>query len=130
MQDYQKRIIEWCNATGLKKSKASYKKAFGWQNKFISPSGFDHTQIFYHPEKKVHLVITEPYEYTSFAASFRVWKCLFGMNVSIIACKRGAGLWNPPHCIPVLIGKEKDMDFLIDIAKHLPEYSSDLTKDE
>ena len=95
-------------------------ESFGWTHKFISPAGFDHTLVMYCPKRKIHVVITEPYEYTSLAAASRVKTSISGIPAAIIVCKRGTGIWNPPHCIPVLIGKEKHADSLVEFAKLLP----------
>lgn len=121
MKDHEKRLAEWCTATGLKKSNATLKKAIGWQNKFTTPSGFDHTIVLYFPPKKIYVVITEPYANSSFEAVSVVKDDIEKMQVSIVVCERGAGIWNPPHTIPVIIGVEDHRDLLVQFANCLPK---------
>ncbi len=120
MRDHDKRRMDWCAATGLKRSRASLETAIGWKYKYTAPSGFDHTEIFYFPKKKIYIVLTEPYAESVFSAAANVMHDLQSLTLSFVACKKGTGIWNPPHCIPVIIAKDEHKDFLVEIARKLP----------
>lgn len=117
------RTAAFCAAANLIKSNARPSSVLRWLDKWAFPPGFDHTKVFYSPDKQIHLCITEPYNSTDKAlASLRELAAEKGkINAfSFAVAPQGLGLWNPGDCFPLLVCIEGHSNWLSQVALLLP----------
>ena len=117
MTGYKDRQDEWLKVTGLKLSNARFSKVLPWMSDCVHPTGFDHTRVYYSPEHKIHILITEPYHTATEALSSlkKLSKCAGGGCFDYAFGGKNRGLWNPGECWSLLVAKtgtKKYLDFL------------------
>lgn len=120
--DYERRKEDWLKSTGLRKSNAKHTRVLPWLNKYTLPEGFDHTNVYYYPGGKFHILITEPYY--SFVIPME--------SLSELARKEGksfsysfgddvTGLWYPGNCFAMLVAEKEHGKLLSTFAERLPK---------
>lgn len=117
MTGYKDRQDEWLKVTGLKLSNARLNKVLPWLDDYVHPTGFDHTRVYYSPEHKVHILITEPYHTATEALSSlkKLSMCAGGGCFDYSFGEKNRGLWNPGECWSLIVAKQntkKYLDFL------------------
>ena len=115
------RRAAWCEATGLRPSRARTTSALRWLPESPRPYGFDRTGVYYYPPKNLHILITEPYHSTADALvslTFLSQQC--GAKFSYAVGQRGAGLWYPGHCFALLCAVDWADELLAEFAAALP----------
>jgi hypothetical protein len=118
---FERRVNEWCAATGLKRSSARHSSVFNWMEWHKAPEGFDHTRIFYYPEDKLHIMITEPY----WAPEKALKGILFmperrDADFSFAVGPEGAGLWYPGECRALIVARPSAQELIEKFASLLP----------
>lgn len=83
------------------------------------PTGFDHTEIYYSPERKMHILITEPY-HTAQNALMSLMDYSKGRDFDYVLAEEGTGVWYPGACMALLIGKKGSLNLLEHCSRHLP----------
>lgn len=110
----------WCHLAGIKKSHARYNRVLPWLNQYVMPHGFDHIEIFYHPQSKTHILLTEPYHTAQKALqSLKVYAD--GRGFDYVLAKEGTGVWYPGACMALLVGKNGSLNLLEHCSSMLPE---------
>jgi hypothetical protein len=125
MTGYEERRDAWCKATGLKRSTAHHTRVLKWLPNYRHIDHFDHTQVYYYPPMKIHILVTEPY-YTADVPleSLRAFAASVGGEFNFATGDVNRGLWYPGACSTLLIsGTHLYTEFLNYFAARLPEHT-------
>ena len=121
LEHFNNRRELWYSATGLKYSGARFNKSLPFLDKYIKPSGFDHSCVYYSPEHKLHILITEPYHTAGHAlAEVKNLATRAGADFAFSEGSQGSGLWYPGYCFPLLLAKRGTEKLLNFYAQALP----------
>lgn len=118
---FQARRDAWCNAMILRRSNARPTAALRWLDEYSLPHGFDHTEVFYSPRDRLHLLLTEPY-HSAEKALLSIQEMAADRNgeYGFAVGAKGAGLWYPGACVPLLIAAKRAERRLEEFAAGLP----------
>lgn len=118
---FEARRDAWCNAMGLRQSNAQMTAALRWLDEYRLPHGFDHTEVFYSPRDRLHLLLTEPY-HSAERALLSIQKMAAARNgeYGLAIGAKGTGLWYPGACVPLLIAAKWAERRLEEFAAGLP----------
>mgnify|MGYP000444484963 CR=1 FL=1 len=120
--NFKKRQAAWCEANGLRPSKAGHQSALRWLPSWHLQIGFDHTDVYYYPRRRIHILLTEPYHSTQEAQlSLQEMAAQKNGTYTCVVGRAGTGLWFPGACIPLLIAVEWADKILSEFAANLPE---------
>lgn len=124
LASFQRRRDAWLLQTGMKVSRAAFRRALPFLPNYYLPGGFDHTCVFYSPKQYLHVLITEPYHTAREALAsldhMAINHYKGEQEYSWCIGKDGAGLWYPGHCFTLLVAREGHDAFLEWAADLLP----------
>ena len=122
MTGSKKREDEFLAKTGIKRSRAGTTKVLSFLSDRGCPHGFDHTRVYYSPDDRCHILITEPYHSADEALESLYRMAGIGGysgDIAHVVGREGAGLWNPGECVPLFVGRSDTQELLQFLAENL-----------